>query len=98
MNSFVRFLAVVVKLCEAETEPEDAEKAGNALVETLIKGEVSGRTVPLTAKVLSEAPLLDTVTLPDKEGFAGVAAATRMVTVVGVTDPPDRRIATGKEV
>ena len=87
-----------MKLCEAETEPEDAEKAGNALVETLIKGEVSGRTVPLTAKVLSEAPLLDTAKFPDKEGFASVAAATRTVTMVGATETPDRRIARGKEV
>ena len=98
MNSFVRFLAAVVKLCEAETEPEDAEKAGNTLVETLMKGEVSGETVPFTAKVLSEAPLLDTVKFPDKEGFAGVAAATRTVTTVGATETPDRRIARGKEV
>jgi hypothetical protein len=98
VNSFVRFLAAVVKLCEAETEPEDAEKAGNAFVETLIKGEVSGRTVPLTAKVLSEAPLLDTVKFPDNEEFAGVAVATRTVTVVGVNDPPDRGIVRGKEV
>ena len=87
-----------MKLCEAETDPEDAEKAGNALVETLMKGAVSGETVPFTAKVFSEAPLLDTVTFPDKEGFAGVAAATRTVTVVGATDTPDRRIVRGKEV
>jgi hypothetical protein len=98
VNSFVRFLAAVVKLCEAETEPEDAEKAGNALVETLMKGVVSGRTVPSTTKMLSSAPLLDTVKFPDNEEFAGVAAATRTVTMVGATETPDRRIARGKEV
>ena len=95
MNSLVRFLAEAVKLCEVETDPDDAENVGNALVETLIKGVVSGETVPLTAKVLSAAPLLDTVTLPDKED-AAVVEATRIATVVGATDPLDRAIERGK--
>ena len=97
MKSFVRFLAEVVKLCEAETDPEDAENVGNALVETLMKGVVSGETIPLTAKVLSAAPLLDTVTFPNKED-AAVVEATRIVTLVGATDPLDRAIVRGKEV
>lgn len=97
MNSLVRFLAKAVKLCEVETDPDDAENVGNALVETLIKGVVSGETVPFTAKVLSAAPLLDTVTLPDKED-AAVVEATRIVTVVGDTDPLDRAIERGKKV
>ena len=97
MKSFVRFLAEAIKLCEAETDPEDAEKAGNALVETLMKGAVSGETVPFTTKMLSSAPLLDTVTFPDKEE-AAVVETIRTVTVVGATDPPDRGIARGKEV
>lgn len=97
MNSLVRFLAEAVKLCEVETDPDDAENVGNALVETLIKGVVSGETVPLTAKVLSAAPLLDTVTLPNKED-AAVVEAIRIVTEVGATDPLARGIAIGKEV
>jgi hypothetical protein len=97
VKSFVRFFAEVVKLCEAEADPEDAENAGNALVETLMKGVVSGETAPLTAKVLSVAPLLDTVTFPDKEDMA-VVEATRIVTVAGATDPLDRAIVRGKEV
>lgn len=96
MNSFVRFLAETVKLCEAETDPEDAENAGNALVKTVIKGVVSGETVPFTAKILSVAPLLETVTFPDKED-AAVVEATRIVTVVGATDPLDRAIVMGEE-
>jgi hypothetical protein len=97
VNSFVRFLAETVKLCEAETDPEDAEKAGNALVETVIKGVVSGETVPFTAKILSVASLLETVTFPDKED-AAVVEATRIVTVVGATDPLDRATVMGEEV
>ena len=97
MNSLVRFLAEAVKLCGVETDPDDAENVGNALVETLINGVVSGETVPLTAKVWSAAPLLDTVTLPDKED-AAVVEATRIVTVVGATDPLDRAIERGKKV
>ena len=97
MKSFVRFLAEAMKLCEAETDPEDAEKAGNALVETVMKGVVSGETVPFKAKILSSAPLLDTVTFPDKEE-AAVVEAIRIVTVVGATDPPDRGIVRGNEV
>ena len=93
----VRFLAEAVKLCEAETDPEDAENGGNAFVETLIKGVVSEETVPFTAKVLFEAPLLDTVTFPDKDE-AAVVEAIRIVTVAGSTDPLDRGIARGKEV
>jgi hypothetical protein len=97
VKSFVRFLAEAVKLCEVETDPEDAENAGNALVETLMKGVVSGETVPLTAKVLSAAPLLDTVTFPNKED-AAVVEVIRIRTVAGATDPPDRGITRGKEV
>jgi hypothetical protein len=97
VNSLVRFLAKAAKLCEAETDPEDAENAGNALVETVIKGVVSGETVPFTAKVLSAAPLLDTVTFPNKDD-AAVVEATRIVTVVGATDPLDRATVMGEEV
>jgi hypothetical protein len=97
VKSFVRFLAEVVKLCEGETDPEDAENAGNALVEMLMKGVLSGETAPFTAKVLSAAPLVDTVTFPDKED-AAVVEATRIVIVAGTTDPLDRAIVRGKEV
>jgi hypothetical protein len=90
-------LAKAAKLCEAETDPEDAENAGNALVETVIKGVVSGETVPFTAKVLSAAPLLETVTFPDKDD-AAVVEANRIVTVAGATDPLDLAIVRGKEV
>jgi hypothetical protein len=93
----VRFLAEAVKLCEAETDPEDAENGGNAFVETLMKGVVSEETVPFTANVLSAAPLLETVTFPDKED-AAVVEATRIVTVVGATDPLDRATVMGEEV
>ena len=86
-----------MKLCEAETDPEDAENAGNALVETLMKGVVSGETVPFTAKMLSSAPLLDTVTFPDKEE-AAIVEAIRIVTVIGATEPPDRGFVRGNEV
>ena len=92
-----RFLAEVVKLWEAETDPEAAVNAGSALVETLMKGVVSGETVPFTAKILSSVPLLDTVTFPEKDE-AAVVEAIRIVTVVGATDPPDRVIVRGKEV
>jgi hypothetical protein len=97
VNWLVRFLAKAVKLCEVETDPDDAENAGNALVETVIKGVVSGETVPFTAKILSVAPLLETVTFPDKED-AAVVEATRIVTVVGATDPLDRATVMGEEV
>jgi hypothetical protein len=90
-------LAEAVKLCEAETEPEDIENIGNALVETLMKGVVSGETVPFAAKILSVVPLLETVTFPDRED-AAVVEATRIMTVVGATDPLDRATVMGEEV
>ena len=86
-----------MKLCEAETDPEAAVNAGSTLVETLMKGVVSGETVPFTAKILSSVPLLDTATFPDKEE-AAVVEAIRIVIVVGATDPPDRGIVKGNEV
>ena len=86
MKALVRFLAVAVKLWLVETEPAVAENADKNGVEALTKGDVSGETVPVTVKVLLVAPLLETVTFPDKLP-SPVAAATRIETAVLETVP-----------
>lgn len=98
MKALVRFLAVAVKLWLVETEPAVAEKADKDGVEALTKGVVSGDTVPVTVKVLLVAPLLATVTFPEKELVAGVAAAIRRKTVVLETVPAVGVMASAEEV